>query len=115
MKERDLRFCTFCGVRTNGKQGKCGHTCYFCVPRGPQKRLLGSLPKPGFGTSCPKVNCLRHRRLSLLFLILALVGHTQQMVDIGLDCHSLPHPLLRLPVVRIQRLLLRRQSAAFFF
>ena len=108
-------FFTFLGVRTNGKQGKCGHTCYFCIPVGLQKRLLGSLPKPGFGTSCPKVDCLRHRCLSLLFLILALVGHTQQMVDIGLDRHGLPHPLLRLPVVRIQRLFLRRQSAALFF
>ena len=28
-------------------EGKCGHTCYFCSPRGPQKRLLGNLPKPG--------------------------------------------------------------------
>ena len=40
-------FALFWGQRTNGKQGKCGHTCYFCGPRGPQKRLLGSLPKPG--------------------------------------------------------------------
>lgn len=31
---------------TNGKQGKCGHTCYFCSPRGLQNRLLGSVPKP---------------------------------------------------------------------
>ena len=37
-------------------------------PGGLQKRLLGSLPKPGFGTFCPKVICLRHRALSLLFL-----------------------------------------------
>ena len=35
-----------------------------------QKRLLGSLPKPGFGTFCPKVICLRHRALSLLFLFI---------------------------------------------
>ena len=29
-----------------GKQGKCIHTCDFCAPAGPQKRLLGNLPKP---------------------------------------------------------------------
>lgn len=35
-------------------------TCYFCAPRGPQKCLLGRLPKPAnFGTKCPKVDCLR--------------------------------------------------------
>ena len=49
-------FREFSGGRTNGKQGKCSHTCYFCVPAGCKKRLLGSLPKPGdFGTSCPEV------------------------------------------------------------
>ena len=35
------------GLARNGKQGKCIDTCYFCAPRGPQKCLLGSLPKPG--------------------------------------------------------------------
>ena len=55
------------------------------------KTLVGEPPQTRhFGTSCPKVNCLRHRCLSLLFLILALVGHTQQMVDIGLDRHGYP-------------------------
>lgn len=48
-------FCAVLGQRTNGKQGKCGHTCYFCSPRGPQKRLLGNLPKPGTsGQNVPK-------------------------------------------------------------
>ena len=74
-------FYVFSEVRTNGKQGKCSHTCvfdkqfecehtrYFCAV-GRQKclpkYLLGSLPKPGwlrpgadapglnFGTKCPK-------------------------------------------------------------
>ena len=60
-------------------------------PGGLQKRLLGSLPKPGFGTFCPKVICLRHRALSLLFLFALAVRDTQQMVDVGLDRHGLPH------------------------
>ena len=62
---------------------------------GLQKRLLESLPKPGFGTKCPKVICLRHRSLSLLFLFVLAVRDTQQMVDIGLNRHGLPHFLLR--------------------
>ena len=103
------------GVRTNGKQGKCSHTCYFCSPRGTQKRLLGSLPKPGFGTFCPKVICLRHRSLSLLFLFALAVRDTQQMVNVGLDRHGLPHFLLRRAVLGIERLFPRRQLAAFFF
>ena len=138
------------GGRTNGKQGKCGHACYFCSPRGLQKRLLGSLPKPGFGTRqhklryatlgqnvpksarsvvpplptksydfaghpTPKVICLRHRSLSLLFLFALAVRGTQQMVDIGPDRHDLPHFLLCRAVLGIERLFPRRQLAAFSF
>ena len=119
-------------------------------PGGMQKRLLGSLPKPGFGTrqhklryatlgqnvpksarsvvpplptkSCdfaghpmPKVICLRHRSLSLLFLFALAVRDTQQMVDIGLDRHGLPHFLLHRAVLGIERLFPRRQLAALFF
>lgn len=105
-----------------------------------QKRLLGSLPKPGFGTHrhkrryaaleqnvlksarsvvpplpMPKVICLRHRALSLLFLFALAVRDTQQMVNVGLDRHGLPHFLLRRAVLGIERLLPRRQLAAFFF
>lgn len=138
------------GGRTNGKQGKCSHTCYFCIPAGCKNTCWGSLPKPGFGTrqhklryatlgqnvpksarsvvpplptkSCdfaghpmPKVICLRHRALSLLFLIALAVRDAQQMVNVGLDRHGLPHFLLRRAVLSIERLFLRRQLAAFFF
>lgn len=49
-------FAPISGPARNGKQGKCGHTCYFCSPRGPQKRLLGSSPNPpDFWTLCPEV------------------------------------------------------------
>ena len=122
----------------------------FLHPRGLQKRLLGSLPKPGFGTrqhkrryatlgqnvpksarsvvphlptkSCdfaghpmPKVICLRHCALSLLFLFALAVRDAQQMVNVGLDRHGLPHFLLRRAVLGIERLFPRRQLAAFFF
>ena len=103
------------GGRTNGKQGKCSHTCYFCIPAGLQKRLLGSLPKPGFGTFCPKVICLRHRALSLLFLFVLTVRDAQQMVNIGLDRHGLPHFLPCRAILDIECLFPRRQLAAFFF
>ena len=80
-KKRDLRFYAFCGVRTNGKQGKCSHTCVFgkqfecehtryfcavvrqkCLP----KCLLGSLPKPSSSQSplC-SVSALRRKRNTL--------------------------------------------------
>ena len=122
----------------------------FLHPGGLQKRLLESLPKPGFGTrqhklryatlgqnvpkfarsvvpplptkSCdfaghpmPKVICLRHRALSLLFLFALAVRDPQQMVDIGLDRHGLPHFLLRRAILDIECLFPRRQLAAFFF
>lgn len=32
------------GVRTNGKQGKCSHTCYFCIPAR-CKTLVGEPPQ----------------------------------------------------------------------
>ena len=43
------------------------------------------------------------------------VRDAQQMVDICLDRHGLPHFLLRRAVLSIERLFPRRQLAAFFF
>mgnify|MGYP001026981754 CR=1 FL=1 len=40
-------FALFQGVRGFGKQFECGHTRNFYWAAGPQKCLLGSLPKPG--------------------------------------------------------------------
>ena len=37
-------FMPCCGDARFGKQGRCAHTCYFCVAGGPQKCLLGSSP-----------------------------------------------------------------------
>lgn len=80
------------------------------------KTLVGEPPQTRhFGTSCPEVCCLRHRSLSLLFLFALAVRDTQQMVNIGLDRHGLPHFLLRRAVLGIERLFLRRQLAAFSF
>lgn len=80
------------------------------------KTLVGEPPQTWhFGTKCPKVICLRHRALSLLFLFALAVRDTQQMVDVGLDRHGLPHLLLRRAVLGIECLFPRRQLAAFFF
>lgn len=80
------------------------------------KMLIGEPPQTRhFGTKCPKVICLRHRSLSLLFLFVLAVRDTQQMVDVGLDRHGLPHFLLRRAVLGIERLFPCRQLAAFFF
>lgn len=78
--------------------------------------LIGEPPQTRhFGTKCPKVICLRHRSLSLLFLFVLAVRDAQQMVDVGLDRHGLPHFLLRRSVVSVECLFPRRQLAAFFF
>ena len=53
--------------------------------------------------------------LSLLGLIFSLVCYAEQMIDICLDRHSLPHPLLGLPVFHIESLFLSRQFLAGFF
>ena len=70
--ENDLPNSVFSGGYATGKQGRCGHTCYFCMAAGPAKMLVGELPKPAglrdsssqtslshFGTKCPKVPPLR--------------------------------------------------------
>ena len=38
-------FMPCCGDARFGKQGRCAHTCYFCVA-GARKMLVGELPKP---------------------------------------------------------------------
>ena len=81
------------------------------------KTLVGEPPQTRWtsGHRDQKKHCLRHRALSLLFLFALAVRDTQQMVNVGLDRHSLPHFLLRRAVLSIERLFPRRQLASFFF
>lgn len=79
------------------------------------KTLVGEPPQTRLWDILSQSNCLRHRSLSLLFLFVLAVRDTQQMVDIGLDRHGLPHFLLCRAVLGIEHLFLRRQLAAFFF
>lgn len=107
----------------------------------PQTRHFGTRRRKlhivHFGTNCPKAHSFRcspspHKTtvlrgprfqsklsaspsLPLLFLILASVRHAQQMVNVCLDRHGLPHFLLGYPILGVQGLFLRRQLAALFF
>ena len=93
----------FWGQRTNGKQGSVA-TCYFCSPKGPQKRLLGASPNPALRDILSQSKLSASPSLPLLFLILAPVRHAQQIVNVGLDHHGLPHFLLGDPVLGVQGL-----------
>lgn len=118
MRKRDthLRFLHyFGGQRTNGKQGKCGHTCYFCSPRGRKNACWGASPNPALRDKMSQSKLSVSPSLPLLFLILASVRHAQQMVNVCLDRHGLPHFLLGDPVLGVHGLFLRRQLAALFF
>ena len=42
------------GGCTNGKQGKCSHTCYFCIPAGCKNACWGASPNPALGHFVPK-------------------------------------------------------------
>ena len=57
-------FAPISGPARNGKQGRCAHTCYFCVARSPAKMLVGELPKPAglLDTLSRSPCCLRPRR-----------------------------------------------------
>ena len=87
----------------------------FCWAAGPQKCLLGSLPKPGsLGQNVPK-RLAASPPLSRLFLIVPPIRQSEQMVDVGLDRHGLPHIPLGLPILGIEGLFLIRQLPPLFF
>ena len=104
----------------NGKQGRCGHTCYFCWAAGSAKMLVGELPKPaGLRDKVSQspgayAYCLRPG-LSLRSLIFPPVRVAEQMVNVRLDRHGLPHIRLGLAVLCIKGLFLFRQLPAGLF
>ena len=119
--KRDLRFFAPCsGSARNGKQFGCGHTPKFLLAAGPQKCLLGSSPNPlDFGTNCPKVPalcayCLRPG-LTLRGLIFPPVRVAEQMINVRLDRHGLPHIRLGLAVFRIKGFFLFGELPALLF
>ena len=118
MRKRNthLRFLHYFGGSALTASRASVATLAIFVARGAAKTLVGEPPQTRhFGTSCPEVCCLRHRCLSLLFLIFALVRQAEQMIDIRLDRHGLPHFLLGRPVLGIEGFFSRCKFAAFFF
>ena len=114
-------FAPFLGVAQNGKQFECGHTPKFLQGRrAPQKCLLGSSPNPlDFWTLCPEVQaqapvvCVPE--LSLLGLIFPPVRMAEQVIDICLDRHGLPHIRLGLAVLGIEGFFLFGELPALLF
>ena len=92
----------------------------FCWPQArknacwgaPQTRWTSGQIVPKSRRYAPVVGGLS---LSLLGLIFPPVRHAEQMINVRLDCHSLPHIRLGLAVFRIKLFLLSRQLTAGFF
>ena len=113
-------FAPISGPARNGKQFECGHTRNFCRAEGPAKCLLGSSPNPpDFWTLCPEVQaqapvvCVPE--LSLLGLIFPPVRMAEQVIDICLDRHGLPHIRLGLAVLGIEGFFLFGELPALLF
>ena len=87
----------------------------FAAREGHKNACWGASPNPTLRDILSQSKLSASPSLPLLFLILAPVRHAQQMVNISLDRHGLPHFLLGGPVLGVQGLFLRRQLAAFFF
>ena len=87
----------------------------FAAREGRKNACWGASPTPALRDILSQSKLSASPSLPLLFLILAPVRHAQQMVNIGLDRHGLPHFLLGSPVLGVQGLFLRRQLAALFF
>ena len=78
----------------------------------PQTRQTSGQSVPKWRRMAPFVCGLS---LSLLCLIFPPAGCAEQVVDVGLDCHGLPHILLGLAVFRIKGLFLFGQLTAGLF
>ena len=115
-KRRYLRFSVgFPGNALTASRASVATLAIFASRRA-AKTLVGEPPQTRhFGTSCPEVCCLRHRCLSLLFLIFALVRQAEQMIDIRLDRHGLPHIRLGFAVLGIEGFFLFGEFPALLF
>ena len=84
--------------------GAVKNACWGCTPNPPEasghgvQRLLSAAPS-----------------LSLLGLILPPVRQAEEVIDVGLDRHRLPHFLLRRPVLSVEFFLPLRQLPALLF
>ena len=109
-------FMPCCGDARFGKQGKCGHTCYFCKAGALAKMLVGELPKPaGLLDTLSRSPIVCGPLLSLLGLIFPPVRVAEQVIHVCLDCHGLPHIRLGVAVFSIEGFFLFRELPAFLF
>ena len=114
-KRRYLRFSVgFPGNALTASRASVATLAIFASRRA-AKTLVGEPPQTRLWDFLSQSNCLRHCRLSLLFLFVLAVRDAQQMINIGLDRHGLPHLLLCRSVVSVECLFPRRQLAAFSF
>ena len=82
--------------------------------------LVGELPKPAelldtLSRSPAQAPIVGGPELTLLGLIFLLVRVAEQVIDICLDCHGLPHIRLGLAVFRIEGLFLFRELPVLLF
>ena len=120
-RSANLRFfALFSEFAQNGKQFGCGHTPKFLQAAGPQKCLLGSSPNPlDFGTNCPKVLAQAPvgcgPGLTLLGLVFTPVRMAEQIINVCLDRHGLPHIRLGFAVLGIEGFFLFGELPALLF
>ena len=92
----------------NGKQGRCAHTCYFCVARGPAKMLVGEFPKPAvLRDKLSQSPGALHRSLRPVTIVPGPYFHARLLCRADDQCSlllpRLPHLPLGLPVFCIKR------------
>ena len=118
MRKRNthLRFLHyFGGSALTASRASVATLAIFAAREGRKNACWGASPNPALWDILSQSKLSASPSLPLLFLILAPVRHAQQIVNVGLDRHGLPHFLLRRAVLGIERLFPRRQLAAFFF
>ena len=108
-------FALFWGSALTASRASVATLAIFAAREGRKNACWGASPNPALRDKMSQSKLSASPSLPLLFLILAPVRHAQQIVNVGLDRHGLPHFLLRRAVLGIERLFPRRQLAAFFF
>ena len=108
-------FALFGGSALTASRASVATLAIFAAREGRKNACWGASPTPALRDKMSQSKLSASPSLPLLFLILASVRHAQQIVNIGLDRHGLPHFLLGCPVLGVQGLFLRRQLAALFF
>ena len=118
MRKRNthLRFLHyFGGSALTASRASVATLAIFAARWGGKNACWGASPNPALRDKMSQSKLSASPSLPLLFLILAPVRHAQQIVNVCLDRHGLPHFLLGGPVLGVQGLFLRRQLAALFF